>query len=123
MNLDIDKIRMDGGTQPEKGVPFCAACQFGFAPILHQHHIRPSSEGGCNDKDNLVYLCPNCHALIHQIYKWGSSKNIKESFEKMGNFLILKNWIEENLGVITLGNLLDIANSRHDKKDNRHGIN
>lgn len=25
------------------------------------HHIKPRSEGGPNDPDNLIVLCPNCH--------------------------------------------------------------
>lgn len=25
------------------------------------HHIRPRSEGGTNDPENLIVLCPNCH--------------------------------------------------------------
>lgn len=30
------------------------------------HHILPKSKGGCDDHQNLTYLCPNCHRLAHQ---------------------------------------------------------
>lgn len=28
---------------------------------IHKHHIHAKSRGGSNNKDNLIYLCPNCH--------------------------------------------------------------
>lgn len=30
------------------------------------HHIVPVKEGGGNKPDNLLALCPNCHALVHR---------------------------------------------------------
>lgn len=32
---------------------------------LHVHHLRFLSEGGTNDLENLVALCPDCHSLMH----------------------------------------------------------
>lgn len=32
---------------------------------LHVHHIRPVSNGGTHDLDNLVTLCNNCHNRVH----------------------------------------------------------
>jgi len=32
---------------------------------LQVHHIKPVSEGGTNDLDNLVVLCNNCHWRLH----------------------------------------------------------
>ena len=29
------------------------------------HHIVPVSEGGTNNEENLVLLCPNCHKMAH----------------------------------------------------------
>lgn len=31
----------------------------------HVHHIVPVEEGGTNDYDNLVVLCPTCHDNVH----------------------------------------------------------
>jgi hypothetical protein len=32
----------------------------------HEHHKTPRALGGVDSKDNLVYLCANCHTLIHR---------------------------------------------------------
>lgn len=29
------------------------------------HHIAPQNEGGTDDIDNAVALCPNCHDEVH----------------------------------------------------------
>jgi hypothetical protein len=33
---------------------------------LDLHHLYQVSEGGGNDPENLIALCPNCHALYHR---------------------------------------------------------
>lgn len=43
---------------------YCYIC--GFTEALHKHHIQPSSQGGSNKVSNIIKLCPNCHALVHQ---------------------------------------------------------
>jgi len=30
------------------------------------HHIIPQSKNGSGDHSNLVYVCPNCHRMIHE---------------------------------------------------------
>ena len=42
----------------------CARC--GYSQVLDIHHIILRSEGGSNSNDNLIVLCPNCHALFHR---------------------------------------------------------
>ena len=42
----------------------CAACGLNY-PLLDIHHIQPRAEGGSDDPDNLIDLCPNCHRLMH----------------------------------------------------------
>ena len=44
-DISVKKYRHSGG------------CQF--------HHIIPIAQGGTNDEENLILLCPNCHALAH----------------------------------------------------------
>ena len=34
--------------------------------VVDIHHIQEVREGGGNDPDNLLALCPTCHALIHR---------------------------------------------------------
>jgi predicted HNH restriction endonuclease len=36
----------------------------------HLHHVIPVAKGGGNEADNLVVLCPNCHAMAHRIRKF-----------------------------------------------------
>lgn len=48
----------------------CVVCGFSFSHAIARHHILPVSEGGKNDSDNLIWLCANCHAVIHSLKKW-----------------------------------------------------
>lgn len=34
-------------------------------PYLEVHHIKPLAEGGVDDIDNTIALCPNCHREVH----------------------------------------------------------
>lgn len=43
------------------GNPVCRATL-----TLDIHHLVPVSEDGPNSSDNLLALCPNCHALYHK---------------------------------------------------------
>lgn len=43
----------------------CYACQAKLREILAKHHIKPVSKDGESWLENIVRLCPNCHALIH----------------------------------------------------------
>jgi hypothetical protein len=47
----------------------CFVCGFDFAPVLVMHHITPVAEGGDNGRDNLVIVCPTCHAMVHQLMR------------------------------------------------------
>lgn len=42
----------------------CSAC--GKAGRLEVHHVRPLSEGGSNDAENLAVLCRDCHIQAHR---------------------------------------------------------
>lgn len=44
----------------------CANPVCRMALTLEIHHIEPISEDGGNTQDNLIALCPNCHALYHK---------------------------------------------------------
>ena len=44
-----------------------SSCYFcGFSKIIHRHHIITKQQGGLNEEDNYLNLCPNCHGLIHR---------------------------------------------------------
>ena len=56
----------------------CAACGFDFAisygdlgrDFIHVHHLKPLraivAEYEVDPKNDLVPVCPNCHAMIHR---------------------------------------------------------
>ena len=47
--------------------PLCEECQRHgrYVKAEHVHHVRPLSEGGTHDEDNLMALCRKCHSKIH----------------------------------------------------------
>jgi len=44
----------------------CELC--GYKLVVESHHILPKKEGGLHEINNLMVLCPNCHALITRGY-------------------------------------------------------
>jgi predicted restriction endonuclease len=44
----------------------CELC--GYKLTVDAHHILPKNKGGLHEIDNLMVLCPNCHALITRKY-------------------------------------------------------
>jgi predicted restriction endonuclease len=44
----------------------CELC--GYRLSVDTHHILPKNKGGLHEIDNLMVLCPNCHALITRRY-------------------------------------------------------
>lgn len=47
--------------------PFCEEClkHERLVPVEHVYHIKPLSEGGTHDEDNLMSLCKSCHSRLH----------------------------------------------------------
>jgi 5-methylcytosine-specific restriction endonuclease McrA len=45
----------------------CALCE--RPGVIHVHHARSRSLGGNNELDNLIALCPVCHAIAHGEYE------------------------------------------------------
>ena len=47
--------------------PLCEECQRHgrYVKAEHVHHVRPLTEGGTHDEDNLMALCKKCHSKIH----------------------------------------------------------
>jgi 5-methylcytosine-specific restriction endonuclease McrA len=43
----------------------CEVC--GWHIKVHVHHVVPVWQGGGNEPDNLVVLCPNHHAMAHAL--------------------------------------------------------
>ena len=49
-------------------LPVCETCENENWNILQVHHIIEKSKGGSNKLNNLLLLCPNCHAREHLGY-------------------------------------------------------
>lgn len=45
----------------------CEVCGFYCPAILRIHHKRPVAKGGNSREENLIALCPNCHAIVHAV--------------------------------------------------------
>ena len=47
--------------------PFCKLCRDDGRRTKAEvvHHIKATSEGGSNDRSNLMALCNSCHSLLH----------------------------------------------------------
>lgn len=46
-----------------------------YTPTEEIHHMKPLSQGGTHDRDNLKALCKACHARIHAKHgdRWHNS--------------------------------------------------
>lgn len=82
------------------GSKSCRICGYGCTPILHLHHIKDVQYGGDNSPENIVLLCPNCHAIVHTF--------MSDRAEKEYGLEYLVQWINANLpaeGIQTLREL------------------
>jgi predicted restriction endonuclease len=60
----------------------CELC--GYRLVVESHHILPKKKGGLHEINNLMVLCPNCHALITRRYlNLKSRKNIPDLQKKL----------------------------------------
>lgn len=51
----------------------CELCSYAVEQVLNVHHIVERKDGGTNEESNLIVLCPNCHAEVHNgLKKLGS---------------------------------------------------
>lgn len=42
----------------------CSLCGWNCC-VCDIHHINPKAEGGGDEHENLTYVCPNCHRMLH----------------------------------------------------------
>lgn len=55
----------------------CIVCGFNFEEVygeigrdfIHVHHIKPLADNGKDISENLIPVCPNCHAMLHRYLK------------------------------------------------------
>ena len=71
----------------------CCACLWHLKDInVDKHHLLHKKENGNNLKVNKIYLCPNCHRIIHWFEKY-HFKYIDDTFSKM-SFTEIENEIK-----------------------------
>jgi 5-methylcytosine-specific restriction protein A len=65
-------LEVGGREVPEPRVvrPFREHIAGGSHPLLgrpdrHVHHLHRRSDGGADDPENVIALCPNCHRRVH----------------------------------------------------------
>jgi hypothetical protein len=73
MKKDVDKFLSDIGRR-------CCIC--GLLHKVQIHHIVPKEQGGADDIDNAIALCPNCHNEVHASYASGQVTRIY-SFQEL----------------------------------------
>lgn len=60
------------------------------------HHIIPKKNGGTDNMDNLIYICPNCHRICHTTNKYSiehlKSLAISILYKDWKNFYHPSNW-------------------------------
>jgi predicted HNH restriction endonuclease len=67
----------------------CEACgwaphpDLGWDDMLHAHHMEPIAYGGSDSLENVVVLCPTCHALAHNV--WRVTHTVPESKRGLRN--------------------------------------
>lgn len=73
---EVEQLLVDTGRK-------CCICD-----KLHSvqvHHIVPKEEGGTDDIDNAITLCPNCHNEVHQHYVPGQVTRVYTVSELKGH--------------------------------------
>jgi len=66
----------------------CDLC--GYKLAIDTHHLTPKKKGGKHEINNLIVLCPNCHALItRKRIALKNRKNIPEARKKIKELLKL----------------------------------
>lgn len=59
------------------------------------HHIIEKKDGGSDDMENLICVCPNCHRIIHNENKYSFEllveKSLVNTFENWKNFYAISN--------------------------------
>jgi 5-methylcytosine-specific restriction endonuclease McrA len=79
----------------------CWVCELWCRPIAQVHHIIPVENDGSGEYENLVALCPNCHATVHALkkaikaphkakYGWEPSEKMLESMYQAAHIVKLR---------------------------------
>lgn len=71
----------------ESGEGQCYICRMENSNLLEVHHIVPIKDGGDGSFENMVLLCPNCHAIVHNCIRCMNEKSVQK--------WCMQDWIDE----------------------------
>jgi 5-methylcytosine-specific restriction endonuclease McrA len=94
----------------------CQRCGVGDIR-LHVHHKKPRAEGGSDDLENLIVVCPECHAEAHDAEPCKLCGNVVHYGGTVS--------IQDNSGVSTThlcNDCIDIVERSADRKLRRCGV-
>lgn len=77
----------------ERAGDHCEVCSFNCKYIPNIHHIVAVEDGGNGAPENLIVLCPNCHAIIHKMASLLQKKGDTQSFSSWLGFFLRKQQI------------------------------
>lgn len=72
----------------------CSVCDMNFEDVygeigvgfIHVHHLKPlheiNKEYHVDPEDDLITVCPNCHAMLHRLKNRPSKKELKDLIKK-----------------------------------------
>ncbi len=63
VKAQVDRRSFRRGNERQRVIP-CEVCDANVGPVLEYHHIIPFEYGGPHSAQNLVKLCPTCHAFV-----------------------------------------------------------
>lgn len=99
------RIRQKSMSDPVAN-PCCCACGFSYPPVIHLHHVYPLAETN-QPVDECVWLCPNCHAMVHEI------RRVRYGRRRATNLMVrlshLDYWLVDVCPPEVAAKLLDIA--------------
>ena len=86
-------------------IPICSVCSYPYPHITHKHHVHPLASSDTINEET-VWLCPNCHAMVHEIRRVHFSSGRTTRFKS--RFSLLDNWVDVTDRVI-VNKLFDLA--------------
>ncbi len=117
----------------------CLKCGWsGSSERLEAHHVYPSSNGGADDRDNLVTLCKRCHEHAPDALKLGETefRVLMEAFlnrnvtpesdillfgmERMGKLAVYQASLDEEIDSDLVDSMIEFAEAELEKKDVHH---
>lgn len=90
----------------------CEVCNLFCPPIITIHHKIAVKDGGDGFPENLICLCPNCHAVIGEIQRMQRKYILGNEY--------LDEWVYQTFGIEIGDKLMAIAYNDYDSGFHPH---